>query len=183
MFSLHIFETCVICSKNNSTSKYKQILTLTVRIFNLGKTSDELRLQFNARQSSTTKFQLSSVTFIDYWTIKLNFMQFYASPREKPKRCKFKNILLIFGRHLHGMFWSFSGIKIFFVVGFMISWITRQFPIRSFTSSTVKKEDWSITFSRSPETLDSSQSGLLRPPLQKKQDWVITVIRTMQGGK
>ena len=53
-----------IWSRNNSTSKYKQFLTLTVCFFYLGKTINELKLQLNARQSSTTKLQLISVTYI-----------------------------------------------------------------------------------------------------------------------
>ena len=60
----YIFETFTIWSRNNSTSKYKQFFNSQCAFLLFGKTSNELRLQFNAKQSSTTKLQFLSVTYI-----------------------------------------------------------------------------------------------------------------------
>ena len=53
----------VIISRNNSTSKYKQFLTLNVRFFSW-EIQKNFSVQFNAKQSSITKQDILSVTFI-----------------------------------------------------------------------------------------------------------------------
>ena len=60
----YIFETTLkINSRNNSTSKYKQFLTLNVRSFSWG-IQQYFRVQFSVKQSSIPKLEFLSATYI-----------------------------------------------------------------------------------------------------------------------
>ena len=60
----YIFETTLkINSRNNSTSKYKQFLTLNMRSFSWG-IQQYFRVQFSVKQSSIPKLEFLSATYI-----------------------------------------------------------------------------------------------------------------------